>query len=123
VIAMMQEMYEWYMENLFPEHRRQAIKHAEKDSRDRKKRLAQGPKSRMPTDLVWADIAPTNANLMKFKDRYRGRSKWERIGSPFVASTVDWVVIVNPWDFRPGWQKRRLAAVSRQKERYDEYSN
>jgi len=120
---MMQEMYEWYMDNLFPEHRRQAIKHAEKDSRDRKKRLAQGPKKRTSTDLVWADIAPTSANLMRFKDRYRGRSKWERIGSPFVASTVDWVVIVNPWDFRPGWQKRRLSAVSRQKDRYQEYSN
>ncbi len=37
---MMQEMYDWYMDNLFGEHYKQAVKHAEKDGRDRQKRLA-----------------------------------------------------------------------------------
>jgi len=129
VNAMMQEMYEWYMDNLFPELRRQAIKHAEKDGRDRKKRLAKGGAgpSAIPTNMLWADYAPTTVNMTRMyveSNRYRGRSKWERIGSPFVASTVDWAIIADP----TGWvdpKRRRLKmlAIQRQYDRYEEYSN
>jgi hypothetical protein len=125
---MMQEMYEWYMDNLFPEHRRQAIKHAEKDGRDRKKRLAQGPSPGTSMDpTLWVDYVPTTVNMTRMyveMNRYRGRSKWERIGSPFVASTVDWAIIADP----TGWvdpKRRRLKmlAIQRQYDRYEEYSN
>jgi len=122
----MQEMYDWYMDNLFGEHYKQAVKHAEKDGRDRSKRIAKGGggPARKPTVTVWADVAPTVANLTRMSveaNRYRGRSKWDRIGSPLTASVVDWAIIVNPWDFRPGWEKRRASAVTRQWERFEEY--
>ena len=112
------------MDNLFPEHRRQAIKHAEKDGRDRKKRLAKGGAgpSREPTNMLWADLAPTRVNMTRMyieSNRYRGRSKWERIGSPLTASVVDWSLIINPYiPPRMKWK-----AVSRQFDRYEEYSN
>ena len=118
---MMQEMYDWYMDNLFPEHRRQAIKHAEKDGRDRKKRLAQGPRiSDKPYDPEW--IMRQGLAIRSGTFRYnpdKSRSKWERIGSPMTASVVDWALIINPYiPPRMKWK-----AVSRQIDRYEEYSN
>jgi hypothetical protein len=49
----------------------------------------------------------------------KSRSKWERIGSPMTASVVDWGLIINP--YTPPRMKMR--AVSRQYDRYQEYSN
>ena len=117
----MQEMYDWYMDNLFPEHRRQAIKHAEKDGKDRQKRLAQGPKKNdKPYDPAW--IMQQGLSIRSGTFRYnpdKSRSKWERIGSPMTASVVDWGLIINP--YTPPRMKMR--AVSRQYDRYQEYSN
>ena len=118
---MMQEMYEWYMDNLFPEHRKQAIKHAEKDSRDRKKRLAQGPTNTSAvlfsgmTEEQMRDYG-TRMFTRPFDGDYSGRTKWERIGSPFTASVVDWALIINP--YTPPRMKWR--AATRQYERYEE---
>lgn len=121
---MMQEMYDWYMDNLFPEHRRQAIKHAEKDGRDRRKRIAKGGAGQAQ--------APFNDGMNIFERKMLqiqsgnfmynpdvSRSKWERIGSPFVAGVVDWALIINP--YTP--PKTKWQAISRQWDRYDEYSN
>jgi len=126
VIHVMQEMYDWYMDNLFGEHYKQAVKHAEKDGRDRRKRIAKGGggPSRKPTVTVWADVAPTSANLYRmathaYDGNYSGRSKWERIGSPLTASVVDWGIIINP--YTP--PRMKWKAVSRQYDRYVEYSN
>lgn len=120
---MMQEMYEWYMDNLFPEHRRQAIKHAEKDSRYRKKRLAQGP-SGATVQLTTMDeryqfLMDHRMSVLISRSSGSGLSKWDRIGSPLFASTVDWALIINP--YTP--PKTKLKAVSRQFDRYEEYSN
>ena len=117
---MMQEMYDWYMDNLFGEHYKIAVKHAEKDGRDRKKRMSkQGPSQRQPvTDL-------SKANLLRIAGRaydrssYSGRSKWERIGSPLTASVVDWGLIINP--YTP--PRMKWKAISRQYDRYEEASN
>ncbi len=119
---MMQEMYDWYMDNLFPEHRRQAIKHAEKDGRDRKKRLGDaGPKpNSKPYDPNWI-IRPglaIQAGTFTYNPD-KSRSKWERIGSPMTASVVDWALIINP--YTP--PRMKLNAISRQYDRYEEYSN
>jgi len=125
----MQEMYDWYMDNLFGEHYKQAVKHAEKDGRDRSKRIAKGGggPARKPTVTVWADVAPTVANLTRMSveaNRYRGRSKWERIGSPFTASVVDWAIIINPNGWQdPNVRRMKLKALQRQYDRYVEYSN
>ena len=124
---MMQEMYEWYMDNLFPEHRRQAIKHAEKDGRDRKKRLQRaGPEDRsvLSSDRFVEHWSPTSWGTRSFGPN-AGISKWDRIGAPFVASVVDWAIIINPWDFVPetGWQKRKASAIGRQIDRFHELSN
>ncbi len=118
---MMQEMYDWYMENLFPEHRKQAIKHAEKDGRDRKKRLAKGGSVKpVPTSLLLdEEFALALATRPYDRSRYSGKSKWERIGSPFVASVTDWAVIINP--YTP--PRMKWKAVSRQYDRYQEYTN
>jgi hypothetical protein len=118
---MMQEMFDWYMDNLFPEHRKQAIKHAEKDSRDRKKRLAQGPrKSDKPVlqEDIMDYFSPSVLASRSFGE-HSGRSKWERIGSPLTASVVDWALIINP--YTP--PRMKLNAVSRQYDRYEDYTN
>jgi hypothetical protein len=119
---MMQEMYDWYMDNLFPEHRRQAVKHAEKDGRDRKKRLAQGPSisdKAVPTSLLLDEgFARALVTWPYDRSRYSGKSKWERIGSPLTASVVDWAVIINP--YTP--PRMKWKAVSRQYDRFQEYS-
>ena len=118
---MMQEMYDWYMDNLFPEHRRQAIRHAEKDSRDRKKRLARGTTQK--SAVLFSGM--TEEEMIQFGTRmftrpfdgdYSGRTKWERIGSPLTASVVDWALIINP--YTP--PRMKLSAVTRQYERYEE---
>ena len=116
---MMQEMYEWYMDNLFPEHRRQAIKHAEKDGRDRKKRLAKGGAERHAVSFSGMTEQDMFRMVTRAYDRnYSGRSKWERIGSPLTASVVDWALIINPYTPpRMKWQ-----SVRRQYERYVEMS-
>ena len=122
----MQEMYDWYMDNLFGEHYKQAVKHAEKDGRDRRKRIAKGgagqAKEPFNADFSQAELL-RRVSTGYDRSSYSGRSKWERIGSPFTASVVDWAIIINPWDFRPGWEKRRASAVTRQWERFEEYSN
>ncbi len=53
-----------------------------------------------------------------FDGDYSGMSKWERIGSPLTASVVDWALVINP--YTPPRMKMR--AVSRQYDRYREYS-
>ncbi|MBA7544652.1 hypothetical protein ES705_37013 [subsurface metagenome] len=120
--AMMLEMYEWYMDNLFPEHRRQAIKHAEKDGRDRKKRLAQGPTQRTSSKGGIRIFERKMLEIQSGSFTYnpdRSRSKWERIGSPATASIVDWALIINPYiPPRMKWK-----AISRQYDRYEEYTN
>lgn len=120
---MMQEMYEWYMDNLFPEHRRQAIKHAEKDGRDRKKRLAKGGAEKSAvtfSGMTEQEMLDFGYRMLTrgFDGNYSGRSKWERIGSPLTASVVDWALIINPYTPpRMKWQ-----SVRRQYERYVEMS-
>ena len=119
---MMQEMYNWYMDNLFPEHRRQAIRHAEKDGRDRRKRIAKGGagQARAPVPKeVWMDPDWAYERMFSAYDRssYQGRSKWERIGSPFVASVVDWGFIIHP--ATPAMMKWK--AISRQSDRFHGY--
>jgi hypothetical protein len=121
---MMQEMYEWYMDNLFPEHKRQAIKHAEKDSRDRKKRLAKGGSRQGSLELTTMEeryqyLMDHRMSRLISRSSGSGLSKWDRIGSPLFASTVDWALIINP--YTP--PKSKWRAVSRQYERYQEYSN
>ena len=121
---MMQEMYEWYMDNLFPEHKRQAIKHAEKDSRDRKKRLAKGGSRQGLLELTTMEeryqyLMDHRMSRLISRSSGSGLSKWDRIGSPLFASTVDWALIINP--YTP--PKSKWRAVSRQYERYQEYSN
>lgn len=116
---MMQEMYEWYMDNLFPEHRRQAIKHAEKDGRDRKKRIAKGGAEKPVLQEDFADyFSPTAWGSRSFGE-HSGRSKWARIGSPLTASVVDWGLIINP--YTP--PRMKLNAIQRQYDRYQEYTN
>ena len=129
---MMQEMYEWYMDSLFPEHRRQAIKHAEKDARDRKKRLAnrgsrQGPLKLTTVEQRYQYLMDHRMSRLISRSSGSGLSKWDRIGSPLVASTIDWAIIINP--IGPGgWQdpkgrRMKLQAAKRQYDRYHEYSN
>jgi len=129
---MMQEMYEWYMDNLFPEHRRQAIKHAEKDARDRTKRLAkrgsrQGSPEMMTVEERYQYLMDHRMSRLISRSSGSGLSKWDRIGAPLVASTIDWAIIINP--IGPGgWQdpkgrRMKLQAVKRQYDRYHEYSN
>jgi len=123
---MMQEMYEWYMENLFGEHYKIAVKHAEKDGRDRKKRIAKGgsPKAApIPITLMMDADWVKSRMFSQYDGNYSGRSKWERIGKPFMLSQVDWAITLNPWDFAPGHQKRRVKALFRNYERYEEASN
>jgi len=126
---MMQEMYEWYMDNLFPEHRRQVIKHAEKDGRDRKKRLGDAgpaPRPRLATDEM-SFLEMKAMQIRTGQIRYRpdkSRSKWERIGSPAVASVVDWAIIINPYGWQdPNGRRLKMKAIQRQYDRYQEYSN
>ena len=121
---MMQEMYDWYMDNLFPEHRRQSIKHAEKDGRDRKKRIAKGGAGRKAVSvsgMTELELQDYGYRLMtkSYDGNYSGRSKWERIGSPLTASVVDWAIIINP--YTPALMKWK--AISRQSDRYEEYIN
>lgn len=123
MIAMMQEMYEWYMDNLFPEHRRQAIKHAEKDGRDRKKRLAKGGARRQASVYTDRERLDYMSRVMSpnrfFSGNKSGLTKWERIGSPLTASVVDWALIINPYTPpRMKWQ-----SVQRQYDRYHVMSN
>jgi len=129
---MMQEMYEWYMENLFSEHRRQAIKHAQKDGRDRKKRLAKGRSRQGSLELTTMEeryqyLMDHRMSRLISRSSGSGLSKWDRIGAPLVASTIDWAIIINP--IGPGgWQdprgrRMKLQAVKRQYDRYQEYSN
>jgi len=124
---MMQEMYDWYMDNLYPEHRKRAIKHAEKDGRDRKKRLAQGPiQGSSPTGMNMLEMKMLQIQSGTFRyNPDKSRSKWERIGSPMVASWIDWAIIINPFDVAPGtgWEKRRAISAARQWDRFQEYSN
>ena len=97
---MMQEMYDWYMDNLFPEHRRQAIKHAEKDGRDRKKRIAKGGAEKTFRNGGIHSLQRKALQIQSGNFTYdpdRSRSKWERIGSPMTASVVDWALIINPY--------------------------
>jgi hypothetical protein len=121
---MMQEMYEWYMDNLFPEHRRQAIKHAEKDGRDRKKRLAKGGAQRQASvDITDRERLDYMSRVMSqpwgHSGNKSGLTKWERIGAPLTASVVDWALIINPYTPpRMKWQ-----SVQRQYDRYYEMSN
>ena len=123
---MMQEMYEWYMDNLFPEHRRQAIKHAEKDGRDRKKRLAQGPIQGSPRtgmNMFERKMLEIQSGTFRYNPD-KSRSKWERIGSPMVASWIDWGVIIEPTGWADPYRRRaKLLAIQRQYDRYQEYSN
>jgi len=123
---MMQEMYEWYMENMYPEHRRQAIKHAEKDGRDRKKRLAQGPtqgSSRGGLNIFERKALEIESGTFSYNPD-TSRSKWERIGSPMVASWIDWGVIIEPTGWADPYRRRaKLLAIQRQYDRYQEYSN
>lgn len=120
----MQEMYDWYMENLFGEHYKIAVKHAEKDGRDREKRLAKGgsgKKAVSVSGMSEQEMRDFGYRMMTrpFDGNYSGRSKWERIGSPLTASVVDWGLIINP--YTP--PKMKLKAISRQYERYEEYTN
>ena len=118
---MMQEMYDWYMDNLFPEHRRQAVKAVEKDSRDRKKRIAKGGAGMKAVSVsVMSEQEMLRMVTQSYDGDYSGRSKWERIGKPFMLSQVDWAITLNPFDFAPGHEKRRLLALRRNIERYEE---
>ena len=126
--AMMLEMYEWYMDNLFPEHRKQAIKHAEKDGRDRKKRLARGIQKSAVSFLGMTEEQMihfgTRMFTRPFDGDYSGLSKWERIGSPFTASVVDWGIIINPYGWtNPAGVRMKWRAATRQYDRIVEYSN
>ena len=119
---MMQEMYDWYMDNLFPEHRRQAIKHAEKDGRDRKKRIAKGGAEKTFRNGGIHSLQRKALQIQSGNFTYdpdRSRSKWERIGSPMTASVVDWALIINP--YTP--PRMKWKAISRQYDRYEEFSN
>ncbi len=119
---MMQDMYDWYMENLFGEHYKIAVKHAEKDSRERKKRISKdGLQHRVPvpTSLLMDVDWMTSRMFSVYDGDYSGRSKWERIGSPLIASVVDWALIINP--YTPPRMKWR--AATRQYDRFEEYSN
>jgi phage pi2 protein 07 len=124
---MMQEMYDWYMDNLFPEHRRQAIKHAEKDGRDRKKRLAQGPTQRTSSKGGIRIFERKMLEIQSGSFAYnpdRSVSKWERIGSPMVSSWIDWALIIEPTGWADPYRRRaKLLAVQRQYDRYQEYTN
>ncbi len=54
----------------------------------------------------------------------KSRSKWERIGSPMVASWIDWGVIIEPTGWADPYRRRaKLLAIQRQYDRYEEYSN
>jgi hypothetical protein len=124
---MMQEMYEWYMDNLFPEHRKQAIKHAEKDGRDRKKRLAKGGAEKtVQTDgvgILRRKALQIQSGTFSYNPD-RSVSKWERIGSPMVASWIDWGVIIDPTGWADPYRRRaKMLAIQRQYDRYQEYSN
>jgi len=123
---MMQEMYDWYMENLFGEHYKIAVKHAEKDGRDRKKRLAEGGSGPSPgNDSSRIGINPLERKMLQIQagdfayNPDTSRSKWELIGAPMTASVVDWGLIIHP--YTP--HKMKLKAISRQYERYQEFSN
>jgi len=121
VIHVMQEMYDWYMDNLFGEHYKKAVKHAEKDGRDRSKRIAKGGAGQALAPVPreeWGDyFSPTAWGSRSFGE-HSGISKWERIGSPFVASVVDWGLIINPYTPPKG----KWSAVLRQWDRYHEYN-
>jgi len=117
VIHVMQEMYDWYMDNLFGEHYKQAVKHAEKDGRDRRKRIAKGgggPKREPVIDFSRADLYRMATHA--YDRNYSGVTKWERIGAPLTASIVDWGIIY--LDPSP---RRKFKALSRQYDRYEEY--
>ena len=119
---MMQEMYDWYMENLFGEHYKIAVKHAEKDGRDRKKRIAKGGSQKsapVSTSLMMDAEWVKSRMFSQYDGNYSGRSKWERIGSPLTASVVDWGLIINP--YTP--PRMKWKAISRQYDRYEELSN
>jgi len=122
---MMQEMYDWYMDNLFPEHRRQAIRHAEKDGRDRRKRIAKGGAGQARAPVRSNGVSSWEDRMTRLQQGQwtynpdKSRSKWERIGSPFVASVVDWALIINPY-IPP---KTKWQSISRQWDRFHEYSN
>ena len=122
----MQEMYYWYMDNLFPEHRIQAIKHAEKDGRDRKKRIAKGGAGRKAVSvsgMAEQEMRDYGYRMMtrSYDGDYSGRSKWERIGPPFVASVVDWGLIIEPTGWAdPNRRRVKLLAIQRQYDRYKE---
>ena len=122
----MQEMYDWYMENLFGEHYKIAVKHAEKDSRDRKKRIAKGgaqKRAPVPTSLLMDADWVTSRMFSQYDGDYSGRSKWERIGSPLTASVVDWGIIINPWGWtNPVGIRTKWRAATRQYDRMVEYS-
>ena len=120
----MQEMYDWYMENLFGEHYKIAVKHAEKDGRDRKKRLAkQGPSRGNKSSRD--GMNPLSRKMLQIQSgdfTYNpdiSRSKWELIGAPMTASVVDWGLIINP--YTP--PRMKWKAISRQYDRYEEFSN
>jgi len=118
VIHVMQEMYDWYMDNLFGEHYKQAVKHAEKDGRDRSKRIAKGgggPAREPVTDFSRANLYRMATHA--YDRNYSGATKWERIGSSLTASVVDWGIIINP--YTP--PRMKWKAVSRQYDRYQEY--
>jgi hypothetical protein len=120
---MMEEMYDWYMENLFGEHYKIAVRHAEKDGRDRKKRLAkQGPFRGNNSVPGMNPLERKMLQILAGEFTYNpdtSRSKWERIGSPMTASVVDWGIIINP--YTPSRMKWK--AISRQYDRYEEFSN
>jgi len=123
---MMQEMYDWYMENLFGEHYKIAVKHAEKDGRDREKRLAKGgsgpSRGNKPSTDGMHMLERKALQIQSGNFRYNpdtSRSKWERIGAPMTASVVDWGLIINP--YTP--PRMKWKAISRQYDRYEEFSN
>ena len=125
---MMQEMYEWYMDNLFPEHRRRLNKALVKDDKARMKRLERKGDSRSKgvpytgtLDELWTDSKLQAMRGLRSRDAQYG--KWSQVGQPALMSIADWAIIVNPWDVGPDSRKRRSAALSRQWHRYQEYSN
>ena len=108
---MLKEMYDWYMDNLFGIHEKEARAYRKKQNRKADRRR-DSMALRSSTDHVFTidDLKQRMEYARYVMWKKPGRSKWERIGKPVVMNMFDQAIILNP--FLP--PKMRAAAIARQ---------
>ncbi len=119
---MLQDMYHWYMDNLFGHHVQQYHRHAEREH----KRKQRGSKKTTVRSNMGLSVFQDRLDYFKLRtstvwhEKPGAGGKFQNIAMPMIMNTLDQAIIIAPIPFIT--PKMRSAAVARQAYEFDRLS-